>query len=325
MAITKTKEKILNYLKHNGETSPHNLVRYLGISPQALYRHLKSLLLSDQIKKIGSSPKVFYKISTTQKQPQAIIVSESDKLFLQEYFYFVSPVGESFEGLDAMIAWCRRHNLSVQKTINDYKKTQFKYNKLKKEQFIDGISKMDATFETVFLNKLLYLDFYAIERFGKTKLGYYLLYSKQGQSLSFMKELICLIKPRIQELINTNPFDAIGFVPPTVKREFQIMKMIQEECNFGLRILKIEKLKTPIIVPQKTLSKLNDRIANAKNTMLVTETQSFDRVLLIDDAIGSGATLNEIAAQIKKKKITNHVTGLALTGSVKGFDIISEV
>ena len=59
--------------------------------------------------------------------------------------------------------------------------------------------------------------------------------------------------------------------------------------------------------------------------MLVTETNSFNNVLLIDDAVGSGSTLNEIAHQMKKKKIAKHITGLALTGSFKGFEVISEV
>lgn len=43
------------------------------------------------------------------------------------------------------------------------------------------------------------------------------------------------------------------------------------------------------------------------------------------DAIGSGATLNEIACQIKSKNIAKKVVGLSITGSFQGFDIISEV
>jgi predicted amidophosphoribosyltransferase len=33
----------------------------------------------------------------------------------------------------------------------------------------------------------------------------------------------------------------------------------------------------------------------------VTEQKPFNRVLLIDDAVGSGATLNEIARKLKEK------------------------
>ena len=325
MAKTNTKQKLLDYIKSNGEVSPRELSEYLEISPQALFRHIKTLIHQNKIKKIGSSPKVFYKIIEFKQDKSEYNVEKENILLLENHFFFVSPIGERYSGLDAMINWCNRQNLPLEKTIDDYKKTLKKYNSYKKNYIIDGIQKLKSTFKNVYLNRLFYLDFYAIERFGKTKLGYFLLYSKQGQAISFMNELILHVKPKIELLIKSNSFDAIAFTPPTVKRDYQIIKMLEKNCNFGLRVLKIEKLKTPIIVPQKTLSKLDDRILNAQNTMLVTEKNSFNHVLLIDDAVGSGATLNEIAKQMKKKNIAKKITGLALVGSFKGFDIISEI
>jgi DNA-binding Lrp family transcriptional regulator len=325
MAKTNTKQKLLDYIQSNGEVSPRELSEYLEISPQALFRHIKTLIHQNKIKKIGSSPKVFYKIIEFKQDKSEYNVEKEDILLLENHFFFVSPIGERYSGLDAMINWCNRQNLPLEKTIDDYKKTLKKYNSYKKNYIIDGIQKLKSTFKDVYLNRLFYLDFYAIERFGKTKLGYFLLYSKQGQSMSFMNELILHVKPKIELLIKSNSFDAIAFTPPTVKRDHQIIKMLEKNCNFGLKVLKIEKLKTPIIVPQKTLSKLDDRILNAQNTMLVTEKNSFNHVLLIDDAVGSGATLNEIAKQMKNKNIAKKITGLALVGSFKGFDIISEI
>ena len=88
----------------------------------------------------------------------------------------------------------------------------------------------------------------------------------------------------------------------------------------------IEKAKTFVAVPQKTLSRLEDRIENATKTIIVTERARFKNILLIDDAVGSGATLNETAKKIKEQDICRgKVIGLALTGSFKGFDVISEV
>ena len=48
-------------------------------------------------------------------------------------------------------------------------------------------------------------------------------------------------------------------------------------------------------------------------------------MLLIDDALGSGATLNETAQKIKSQRLAETVIGLAITGSFSGFEIISEV
>ena len=48
-------------------------------------------------------------------------------------------------------------------------------------------------------------------------------------------------------------------------------------------------------------------------------------MLLIDDAVGSGATLNQTACKIKERNVSKKVIGLSIIGSAKGFDVISEV
>jgi len=78
-------------------------------------------------------------------------------------------------------------------------------------------------------------------------------------------------------------------------------------------------------VPQKSLTKLDERIRNAENTFAVTEQRIFKHLVLIDDAVGSGSTLNQIAGKIKNKGISSKVTGLAVVGSFKGFDVVTDV
>lgn len=51
-----------------------------------------------------------------------------------------------------------------------------------------------------------------------------------------------------------------------------------------------DKVKTEIIVPQKILSKLEDRIENASGTIILTESGKYRNILLIDDAVGPGAS-----------------------------------
>ena len=80
-------------------------------------------------------------------------------------------------------------------------------------------------------------------------------------------------------------------------------------------------------MPQKTLRKLKDRIVNAKTTIVVNPTQKINsNILIIDDATGSGATLNETAGKIRKiAKKGIKIIGYSVVGSYKGFDVISEV
>jgi predicted amidophosphoribosyltransferase len=175
------------------------------------------------------------------------------------------------------------------------------------------------------LNKVFYLDFYAIERFGKTRLGTLLHFAKQGQNKYLMNILISEIKAKVDTFIKINKIDAIAYVPPTIKREVQIMKFIKEHLNIALPLISINKISGIIPIPQKSLSKINERINNAKSSFAITEQRKFNKILLIDDAVGSGATLNYIAEKIKIKKIAKQVIGLAIVGSFKGFDVITDI
>jgi hypothetical protein len=321
-----TRANIFLFIELNHRVSPKELVEHLKISPQALYRHIKKLLIENKIEKIGSSPKVYYQIAKINtKAIQCEQVDEVSLKFINSNFYTVTPLGIEKEGIEGFKYWCEKRNYPLQKTANEYLVTLGKYEEYKQNSVIDGMVKIKNTFDKVWMDKILYIDFYAIERFGKTKLGYMLLYAKQSQSQDYINRLIDLISDPIKNIIETYDIDGIAFAPPTVKREVQLMKILEKNLEYGLRKVSIEKLKTPIIVPQKTLSKLEDRIENAKNTMLVTENRIFKNILLIDDAVGSGATLNEISAQIKKKNICNSLICLAITGSFNGFDVISEV
>jgi predicted amidophosphoribosyltransferase len=133
------------------------------------------------------------------------------------------------------------------------------------------------------------------------------------------------IKPRISQFLQIMEVDAIGFVPPTIRREVQLMKFMQTQLNLPLPVVEIRKVSGIIPVPQKSLSKLDERIRNAENTFAVTERRVFKHVLLIDDAVGSGSTLNQIAGKIKLKGLAQKVTGLAVVGSFKGFDVITDI
>ena len=176
------------------------------------------------------------------------------------------------------------------------------------------MKKMKSTFRRVYVDLLFYFDFYSIERFGKTKLGQLLLYAKQSQNKKLIKFLVSSIKPDVLRLIKKYKIDGVGFISPTVKREVQFMKELQRNLNIPRRVINIVKVKTPVVVPQKTLSKLGDRIENAKTSIVVDDRAKYKNILLIDDAVGSGASMNETAAQIKARGICKgKIIGLAIT------------
>lgn len=321
-----TAEKIIDYIALKKEAAASEIVDYLLISERAVFKQLANLVFDNKLEKIGKPPFVFYTLKKSVAKKENVSKIDNKTIgVIEENFLFISPTGERKQGLDGFEYWCERTKQSAEKTAIEYVKTLKKYNSFKKNGLINGIEKFKTTFEKVGLDKIFYLDFYSIERFGKTRLGQLLLYAKQSQDKKLMRELASDVKPRIDGIIEKYKIDGIGFIPPTVKREVQFMKELEKNLHEHVRKVSIVKIKTEIIVPQKTLTKLNDRIENAKNTIIVDERGTFGNILLIDDAVGSGATLNETALQIKQKKIAKKIIGLSITGSFKGFDVISEV
>jgi len=171
---------------------------------------------------------------------------------------------------------------------------------------------------------LYYYDFYSVEIFGKTKIGQKLLYAKQSENRKLMKELASAINPTLKDLIIRKSIDAVAYVQPTVPRQIQFMKVLEKELSLPLPKITITKVIADIRVTQKTLKKLADRIKNASETFVVEGRAVYNKVLLIDDAVGSGASINQVALKIKQKGLAKEVIGFAITGSLNDFDIISE-
>ncbi|MFN7160268.1 MAG: winged helix-turn-helix transcriptional regulator [Candidatus Gracilibacteria bacterium] len=325
---TLTGQKIVEYIEEHSQATAKELSEFLNISPQALFRQLAKLQERGQITKIGTPPKVFYLPVTKGKEAilESTDLTAEERQVIDTQYIHITPLGEKKEGIEGFIYWTEKTHQPFHKTAHEYIQAIKKYDKFKDHGLIDATSKLQNTFEEFFLDKLYYLDFYSIERFGKTKLGQLLLYAKQSQNMRLMKELIAVIEPNLKELIVRCNIDAIGFIPPTVKRETQFMKVLESALQLNIHKLPIIKIKSEIMVPQKTLTKLADRIENAQKTMFVDTKTVYNNVLLIDDAVGSGATLNETAGQIRRRGLcTGKIIGVAITGSLNGFDVISEV
>ncbi len=322
---TDTSKKIIEFVKSKRQTTAKELADFFPISNRAIFKQLKKLINESKLVKIGRPPKVFYMLAEKKVDKKDLVIDSNTQSIIEENYLIITPIGKRLDGFEGFVYWCNKNNEDAQKTAKEYVKTFKKYHSYLHDGLINGIDKMKNTFKIVHLDHLFYLDFYSIERFGKTKLGQLLLYAKQSQNKEFIKSLIAQIKPKIDLLIKKYKIGAVGFISPTVKRPVQFMKELQRHLNLEVPIIPITKIKTDIIVPQKTLNKLADRIDNAQMTLVAEGNKTYKNVLLIDDAVGSGATLNEMAGQIKSKKFGRNVIGLSITGSFKGFDIISEV
>ena len=302
----------------------------LHVSKQAIHIALNQLLEQDAIVKFGRTPKTIYRLKTENiviATDFAAINSDAQK-YLAKNFLLITEIGKMMEGIEGFNHWCKKRNLPLEKTLDEFLKTRKKYDAyFTTFGIIDGKEKITTTkgYDKIYLDEILYLDFYAIERFGKTRLGTLLHYAKQGQNKFLMKILLTEIKQKVELLLKKNKFDAVGFVPPTIRREVQIMKYLETHLKINLPKINIQKISGIIPVPQKSLNKIEERISNAENSFAVNETIKYNHLLLIDDAVGSGSTMNQIAGKIKQKGIAKKITGLAVVGSFKGFDVITDI
>ncbi len=326
----KIKHRITKALQEKGDLSVKELVDILHVSKQAIHIALKQLLDEDEIVKFGRTPKTMYRLNTgtTPVAEDFSTIDNNSQNYLAKTFLLITEIGKMLEGIEGFNHWCRQRKLPLEKTLNEFLTTRKKYDAfITTKGLIDGKEKITNTkgYNKIYLDEIFYLDFYAIERFGKTRLGTLLHYAKQGQNKFLMKILLTEIKPKVTAMVKAGKYDAVGFVPPTIRREVQIMKYLETHLKINLPKINIQKISGIIPVPQKSLNKIEERISNAENTFAVNETVKYNHLLLIDDAVGSGSTMNQIAGKIKQKEIAKKITGLAVVGSFKGFDVVTDV
>lgn len=329
---TDTGNKVVEYIKTHDRVRPHDLVREFGLSHMAIHKQLNRLLDTRIISKIGKPPLVYYyyKINTDYLK-KSLIDTNHGKEKIDKWYLYISPSGKILQGFDGFIQWVRdtKQENQFPQLVSEYIKTRESTNKLFSSfGWIDATHKIVNTFPDVSIDKLLYQDFFALPKFGKTKLGQMVLYAKQSQSSVLIKEVVELIKPVINTIIKHYKIEAVSFIPPSIPRNIQFMKEIVFYLSLKLPVVKLDKVFTgPVRIAQKSLPRLEQRVENAKNTIFPAKNSaSYKRILLIDDAAGSGATFNETGAKLRKEGIAkNRIFAYAIVGSMKGFDIISEI
>lgn len=325
--VTDTRERIVAFVRqHGGQARVHELIRFLGLGAPAVHRQLKKLVATGILAKVGKPPSVFYRIAA--KEGGQPVTASSIARAIDETYLYVSPAGELMEGVRGFAAWASRVGRDVEHAMAEYVEARTTADRfITTDGWIDATEKIKGTFDTVWVDRVFYRDFYALPTFGKTKLGQLVLYGKQAQQVDLVHAVADQTRSVVQRLISTHGIQAVGFLPHSLPRKIQFLK--EYARDLALKIPTVQLVKAyagKVPVAQKTLPRLVERVENARNTIFVQQADGrFDVVLLIDDAVGSGATLNETARKLKEMGIAKTVIGFAVVGSMKGFEVIPEV
>lgn len=318
-------KQVLEAIKRYGPIRSSELSKVLKVSLKTIYKHLSVLLAQQVIKKTGTTPRVFYAINESLED--MAIVSDKFDQFIEQNYIYVSPAGEMIRGVAGFQLWCLKNKFDFEKEKKIYVRRLQSLEKLKKNSLISGKKTILSGKGELFLDNIFFSEFYNLDYFGKTKLGQLVYLGKSSQNRELILEIARLVKPAIKGLIEKYEIGLICFVPPTIERKVQFLEVLKMGLKLNLPQILAIKVPTLTKVPQKTLRKLEDRIINAQTTIAVDPNQKINsNVLIIDDATGSGATLNEIAKKIRKiAPEETEIIGYSVVGSLKGFDVISEV
>lgn len=165
--------------------------------------------------------------------------------------------------------------------------------------------------------------------FGRGKLAELTFYAKQSQKLSLINTSVDMIIHKIRCLVGKYKIDHIAIVPPSIHRKNQLLKILKKKLEIlELPFLSVVKdFPNDIPVPQKSLKNREQRLENAKKTIIVKEDTIPKNytILLIDDFVGSGSTLNQTAKKLKDKG-AGKIIGFAFVGNTNlTYEVINEI
>jgi hypothetical protein len=313
---TETKNLILKLLQEQGPTGPSAISTALHISQQMVHRHLKSLLQSGDIRKQGAPPKVLYFTNEKRLTYPFPILPNIEHEYIDQHYLTVKPDGEVMAGLEGFQWWAfkTQQHKNFKALALEYVTIHKKFN----DQYRNQLGIIDYLF---------YQEFYSLPKFGKTKTGQMVFLGKSGQNVKFIHRLADMSRQSILNIIEFYKIDGVIFAPHSIPRKVSFLNMLKLFLQINIPCSIMQKVfVNDIPIAQKSLSKLSDRIENASNTIFtIKENRAFKRVLVIDDAVGSGATLNIIASKLKEISGAEFVCGFAITGSLKGFEVINEI
>ena len=319
-SLRPTKQKILDLLREQ-HLSPFDLQQLLDISASVVHTHLKSLLEMGLIEKFGSAPRVSY---------GACKKDAAD--YVNEHFLFQDALGNLRAGMEGFRLWSAQglKKLSFEEKVALYADRVLTAESHKQDGVFNLIGKLQKVVdvgEKMHLKEMACLSLRTLRDFGRTKMGIYVDIVKSAGSKKIVDIVLDFSVPLIVSYAKKHRINAVGFIPPTRRRSQQIMTALEDRFRkgpFRTAAIEIKKIRGDIPREQKTIRDLRDRIYNSDHTFFLSpyaHLHNYKRILLVDDVIGSGATLNQVAKLLKKRGFAGEVFGLAVVGEEKGYSV----
>lgn len=325
-------QSVLDSFEGETELSPTQIAHKINKTKTIVHKYLKELVRQWKLQKLWSAPHVKYVSLVTKKKQEVlpVVLRYEDAEIIQHEFYKFSEDGTLLEWVEGFLQRCQQRWLDPLEKSKIYAKVK-KYIDTLKNQC--GLIETTETFTnhvaTMSLDKTYYADQYNWMEFGRGRLAEMTFYAKQSQQIWLINKCIDLVYLKIQCLVQHEHIDAIAIIPPSITRINQFLKIVSQRLQaLDLPFITLSKFyRHKIPIPQKSLKTREQRIRNAQETILVNhiDIDIPRKVLLIDDFVWSGSTLNETAAKLKALGIET-VVWFAFVGNANlKYEVIHEV
>ena len=311
----------------------------IGKSNVIVHKYLKELVEQGRLEKIGTGPMTKYLLTTSiepKKQEKKVTedlwenLSYTERKLLDEIFLKFTPEWNILKWYNGFRQWCLERGLNIEEKVVSYISIYKHIEHLQNACWlIEAKQSFGNDFEAVFLDSAYYADQYKWMDFGRWKLAEMTFYAKQSQNKSLITESVDEIIHKIECHIQRGRYSAIAIVPWSIDRKNQLLKILKNRLkSLNLPFVNIIKYyPNGIAIPQKTLKTREQRIQNARNTIFVDDKniKQYEKVFLIDDFVGSWATLNETARKLKQSWV-KQVDGFAFVGNLNlSYEVINEI
>ena len=329
-----TLQQVINVFGIDEALKPSEIALRLDKNRDTVHKYLKVLVAQGKIKKEGKTPHVRYSLTKSNlnniKKKVDVDFSYQQTQLLDQNFLKYDARGAILQWVDGFVNWCIERDLDPYKKYDSYesviKYISSSYNNC---GLLDAIDIFKKQVDHLYLDKIFYADQYRLMEFGRSKLAELTFCAKQSQDYKLIQSSIDLYIRKIECLIKTEKIDALAFTPASITRRYQLLDILDKRLSdINLpRVGVVKYYPTKVIIPQKSLKTRAERIKNAQQTIFVYDdsVSKYKKVLLIDDFVGSGSTLNETAKKLKDEWV-KIVIGFAIVGNMDlSYDVINEV
>lgn len=354
--------QIIQFLDTNGPSKIGSICDKFGSNRVSVGKILQTGIDLAYIQKDGKAPHSYYSITKLAKIHFVIahdVVSQvqqsrnnsvrtnnealsySDRKALADFYKFESN-GKLLQWADGFIERCNnpKRKLDIHDAAKRYDQIISSIEQRKNncglidvtQEFIQGMkSKQKQT--AVYIDTMYYCDRNNYDEFGRWPLAEKAFFAKTSSNIDLNKMVIGEILPVIDCLLHAHKIDAIGITPWSINRKVQVLWELKKALTkYGIPFIPLEKyFPNNIPVAQKSL-RWDQRFINAQSSIQINLPalqkidKKFKTILLIDDFVGSGATMNISAQKIKQMEITNNIIWLAFVWNFDmSYDVINEI